>query len=162
MEASKANFPKRNRIVSGLADVILVVEAEYRSGTSITAKFAKEQGKTVCCLPSNVDSRCGLGTNRLIKEGAKLIVKPLELMKIISENKEDDEKNIQENNSDKIKLPKEYEEIYKIVQPKPIHINDICKTLNKDIAQISPILTMMELEEYIEQLPGNQFKVKED
>ena len=56
----------------------------------------------------------------------------------------------------------DYEEIYKIIQPKPIQINDICRTLKKDISQITPILTMMELEEYIEQLPGNQFKVKED
>ena len=95
MEASKSNFPKRNRIVSGLADAVLVVEAEYRSGTSITAKFAKGQGKIVCCLPSNVDSRCGLGTNRLIKEGASLIAKPAELIKIVLENKE--QNNIKNN-----------------------------------------------------------------
>lgn len=176
MEARKENFPKRNRIVSGLADIVLVVEAEYRSGTAITAKFAKEQGKTICCLPSNIDSCCGIGTNKLIQEGAKLILKPSELVEMIFENKTKNEiQNINENATKlknnkenkkilnkKTAIPKEYESIYKVIQPKPIHINDICKISNQDISQITPILTMLELEEYIEQLPGNQFKVKED
>lgn len=177
VEAKKENFPKRNRIVSGLADAVLVVEAQYRSGTAITAKFAKEQGKTICCLPSNIDSRCGAGTNRLIQEGSKLILKPSELLEIVLANKQKNTiQNInrnstkQKNNKENKKIldkknreiPKEYEPIYKAIQPKTIHINDICKILNQDISQITPILTMLELEEYIEQLPGNQFKVKED
>lgn len=71
VEASKETFPIRNRIVSGLSKVVLVVEAEARSGTSITAALAKKQGRIVCCLPSNIDSKCGIGTNRLIKSRCK-------------------------------------------------------------------------------------------
>lgn len=178
IEAKKENFPKRNRIVSGLSNAILVVEAEYRSGTAITAKFAKKQGKTVYCLPSNIDSRCGIGTNRLIQEGAKLIIKPSELIEAVLENElvnvknnvknvskqAKNNKNNKENKelSKKKKVLKEYELIYKTIEQGPIHINDICKILNQDISQVTPILTMLEIEEYIEQLPGNQFKIKEN
>ncbi len=87
MEAYKKHFPKRNRIVSGISDLVLVIEAEYRSGTSITAGYANEQKKIVCCLPSNIDSKCSIGTNRLIQQGARLIIKPNEIIEII-ENKE--------------------------------------------------------------------------
>lgn len=65
-------------------------------------------------------------------------------------------------NTLKKQVPKEYEQIYNLISNNPIHINDICKISNQTISQITPILTMLELEEFIEQLPGNQFKVKEN
>lgn len=64
------HFPARNRIVSGLADAVLVIEAAARSGTSITAGFALEQGKTVMAVPGNINSPMSAGTNNLIKTGA--------------------------------------------------------------------------------------------
>lgn len=180
VEADKKNFPKRNRIVSGISDAVLVVEAEYRSGTSITADYAKSQGKTVCCLPSNLDSRCSLGTSRLIQQGAKLITKPSEIIEILenknenqqkklnieninqtTNNSQDNEKTISKKTSTK-EVPQEYKEIYDQIAIKPAHINDICKASKKTIQEITPILTMLELEELIEQLPGNKFKIKED
>ena len=156
MEAKKSNFPKRNRIISGMSDVVLVVEAEYRSGTAITAKYAKEQGKTICCLPSNIDSRCGYGTNKLIQEGAKLIIKPQEIINII-----ENEKSNEIAEQEKLQMNKEQKQIYELISKTPIHINDICKKTGKNIQEISQILTMLELEELIVQLPGNEFKVKE-
>ena len=67
VEADSENFPRRNRIVSGLSDGVLVVEARYRSGTSITARFAKHQGKKIFCVPSNIDSTTGYGTGNTKK-----------------------------------------------------------------------------------------------
>lgn len=69
------NFPKRNRIISGLADALVVVEAKQKSGTLITVDFALEQGKDVYVVPGNINSPNSCGTNQLIKEGAKLITK---------------------------------------------------------------------------------------
>lgn len=193
MEAYKGNFPKRNRIVSGISDLVLVIEAEYRSGTSITTQYAKEQEKIVCCLPSNIDSKCSLGTNTLIQKGAKLIIKPREIIELL-ENKEiyplkkyniKQNEEIKENNKEKIKtkgitikeektknieirqnqikikekreVKKEYEEIYKLITSTPIHINDICKISKKSIQEVTTVLTMLELDEYIEQIQGNCF-----
>ena len=168
VDADKNNFPKRNRIVSGISDAVLVVEAEYRSGTSITAKYAKEQGKILCCLPSNIDNKCGIGTNRMIQEGAKLVIKPNEIVEFLKckeikkENMETNNNTRKQESSQIQNMPKEYEMVYNIIKEKQVHINDICKISKKDILQITPILTMLEIEGYLEQLVGNQFKIKEN
>ncbi len=69
----KENFPKRNRLVSGLSDGVIVVEAKRRSGTMITVDYALEQGKDVYVVPGNIDSLNSEGTNELIKQGAIMV-----------------------------------------------------------------------------------------
>lgn len=72
-EMKKSNFPKRNRIVSGLTLGTLVIEANYRSGTSITAHYAMKQEKPVFCIPNSLENSNSIGIINLIREGAEVV-----------------------------------------------------------------------------------------
>lgn len=74
------NFPPRNRIVSGLADAVVVVEAREKSGTLITVDMALEQGREVYAVPGRITDRLSDGCNRLIRQGASLLLNPEELI----------------------------------------------------------------------------------
>lgn len=138
-------FPKRNRIISGISLGVLVVEAEYRSGASITAQYALKQKKPLFCIPSNIDSSKGIGTNRLIKEGAKLVTSVSDIL---------EQMNIKEQNKE---IPLEYKEIYEVIKKGTHQINAICKKLNQNPSKIMSILTIMEIDGYVQSITGQEF-----
>jgi len=74
------HFPRRNRLISGLATVVVVLEAAAASGSLITARWAADQGRTVFALPGRVDHPMARGTHRLIREGATLVEDPEEVL----------------------------------------------------------------------------------
>lgn len=73
IKPSKYTFPERNRIISGLSSGVLVIEAKQRSGTLITVDFALEQGKNIYAVPGDITRKNTVGTNELIKQGAKIV-----------------------------------------------------------------------------------------
>lgn len=154
-KVNNKNFPKRNRIVSGLSEGVLVVEARHRSGTSITARFAKEQKKKIFCIPSNIESSTGYGTGKLIQEGAKLVLSPNDILKDFGINIL--EKDIISNEQEKFKIEEEYQIVYKLISRVPININEICKKSKLNIADVNVMLTMLELKGAIKQIGVNEF-----
>lgn len=166
----KNKFPIRNRIVSGLSDALLVVEASHRSGSSITAKYARKEGKDIYAIPNTIYAAEGIGTNRLIKEGAILVTKPEEILeryelkkdksisKEIITSKEDNKfVDIKNNQKRDDILSNEYLEVYKILSNEPIHINEISKKLSKAVSKIIPIITILEIDGYVYQPMTNYF-----
>ena len=144
---NKAYFPKRNRIISGLAMGVLIIEGRYRSGSMITARYAIKQNKQVFCIPNRINEKTGYIPNLLIQNGAYLVMKPQDILEFygLLEEKEPQ------------KVDSKYQDIYKTIGDFPISINEICKITNKPLEEVTEALCMLELEELIQNLPGNQY-----
>lgn len=180
-KSSYDKYVKRNRIVAGLSLGTLVVEGAYRSGTSITAGIAQNNGRKVFCIPSSLDNPKGFTPNWLIQKGASLVISVEDIL-IQIENKKWEKLNMREHNikenktkiqtqvNEEIKeenikrkeIPQDYQELYGIIEKEEnIHLNDIVKKSNQEISQINYQLTMLEIEGIIAQLPGKRFKIIE-
>lgn len=154
VEAISKRFLERNRIVSGLSIATVVVEAAYRSGTSVTAKMAQRQGRDVFCIPGSLDNPKSIGTNDLIKEFAKIAISPED---IINNYNFLHKKEVTQNILNVEEVPKEYREIYSLITEVPININEITKKCHLELKEVSSRLTMLELDEKIVKLPGNMY-----
>lgn len=154
VEAISKRFLERNRIVSGLSIATVVVEAAYRSGTSVTAKMAQRQGRDVFCIPGSLDNPKSIGTNNLIKEFAKIAISPED---IINNYNFLHKKEVTQNILNVEEVPKEYREIYSLITEVPININEITKKCHLELKEVSSRLTMLELDEKIVKLPGNMY-----
>lgn len=156
-KAKSKNFLERNRIVSGLALGILVIEAAYRSGTSVTAKLAKEQGKKVFALPHELNDLHGVGTNRLIRKGAKIVTSTEDIIKefpFLSYKLPQKEKELESQVCRKICKNQEYNKVYQLITENPISLNEIYQKSNRNITEINHILFMLELDGYIKKVLG--------
>lgn len=153
------NFPKRNRLICALSEGIFVVEADYRSGSKLTGNLGLKYGKKVFCMPRNIGELRGWGTNLLIQEGAKLVLSPGDILEEygIKYDKKEELEQIYEKKK-KIKIKPEYKDLYNLITEKPIEINELAKRSKLDISELNQKITMMEIEGYIESLPGNEYK----
>ena len=153
------NFPKRNRLICALSEGIFVVEADYRSGSKLTGNLGLKYGKKVFCVPRNIGELRGWGTNLLILEGAKLVLSPGDILEEygIKYDKKEELEQIYEKKKE-IKIKPEYKALYNLIFLSPIEINELAKKSKLDISELNQKITMMEIEGYIESLPGNEYK----
>ncbi len=161
-QPNRPHFPARNRIISGLSDATIVVEAGKRSGALITADFALEQGRDVFAVPGNIDSFASEGTNHLIQQGAKLItciddiLEELPFMnhKASETLYKDKEKT---DNFKYLNLSLDEKAIIDNLSNTPVHINQLCIILNFKVQKVNVLLTTLEMKGLIERIPGNYF-----
>lgn len=151
MKPLKENFPKRNRIVTALSEGILVIEAGYRSGSSITAKNAIEQGKLVFALPGILDSTVGVGVNNLIKKGAILTTNIEDILSRYPQFLNRLRKEVKKIYSKNIKVKEKYKDIYKILENREETIESILDETKLELREVLKILTEMEIEGIISQ-----------
>ena len=152
-----SNFPERNRIISGISMGVLVVEAAYRSGTSITANYAKNQGRKLYAIPSNIGNNKGVGTARLIFNGAKIVINPKQIIEDLDmEYKQYKKQKVEENC---IKIPEKFKKIYTSLKDAEMSSDEISVKLDIPIYDVNAQLILMELEGYVSKNENGEYKI---
>jgi len=154
------NFPRRNRVISGLSLGTLVIEASDKSGSLITASLAAEQGREVFAVPGEIFSKMSKGTHNLIKQGAALVETVEDIIEALSLDipKAPEAKAAPEiEKPPEVKLGDEEQAIWNVLAHTPTHIDDITRLSNLMPSKVSSILVMLELKGIVQQLPGKMF-----
>ncbi|MFC1994938.1 DNA-processing protein DprA [Chloroflexota bacterium] len=152
------NFPRRNRIMSGLSLGVLVIEADESSGAMITAHLAVEQNREVFAIPGSILSPASRGTNHLIQEGAKLVrnyTDILEELNLTTVARQIELAEIIPSSDTESQLLKQ-------LGAEPTHIGEVCRSSGLPVATVSSTLTMMELKGLVKQVgPMNYVLARE-
>jgi DNA processing protein len=150
-----ANFPPRNRIISGLSLGTVVVEASEESGALITATFAAEQGREVFAVPGGIYAPQSKGANRLIVQGAHPLVKFEQILEELNLGKSTQQREA------RTLLPADDVEarLLSVLADEPQHVDEICSESGLPIDQVSATLTIMELKGMVRQTGGMNFSI---
>ncbi len=149
--ALKEHFPQRNRIISGLSRVVLVVEAREKSGALITARFALEQNRDVFAIPGSVFSPTSLGPHRLIQEGAKLVTSTGDILEELGIE------YTKEKGGGLNGLPED-ERLLLAFLVEPVGVDYLKEKTHLDTAQIIASLSMLELKGIVKNFGGNTYQ----
>lgn len=149
-EPLAGNFPQRNRLISGLANGVVVVEAADRSGAMITAAYALDQGREVFAVPGSVEVRSSRGTNLLIKRGAKLV-------QAVEDILEELPPSIARTPGPPPSLTKAEQAIWDVLAEGPLHVDALARQLGMQSSALLATLLGMELRGLIRQDPGKIF-----
>ena len=154
-----ANFPPRNRIISGLSIATVVVEAGETSGALITAQFAVDQGREVFAVPGNILAPQSKGTNRLIAQGAHPLLSARDLVDTLNLARIPEQRTIRRI----LPVDETESKLMSVLTYEPLHMDDIRARTGLPIERVSATLVMMELKGSVRQVGGNSYvAVRED
>lgn len=148
MPPLRHHFPERNRIISGLSDAVLVVEAKQKSGALITVNYGLEQGKEIMAVPGNINSLFSKGTNKLIQDGAKMVLSYNDVIEYFKGYTLEEKECI-------YALSFEEESVIRQLKSGPISIDKLAENLKFDIKLLNGVLTLLEIKGIILRLPGS-------
>jgi len=148
-----ANFPPRNRIISGLSMAVVVIEAGEESGALITATFAVEQGRDVLAVPGNIQAPQSKGTNRLIQQGAIPLLRPEDILSTLNLTQTEQKRSARKS----IPADATEAEVLKTLGQEPIHVDEIRERSGLPIEKVSATLTMLELKGMVRQIGHMQY-----
>lgn len=147
------NFPRRNRIISGLALGTLVVEANETSGALITADFALEQGRDVFAVPGSILGPASAGPNRLIREGATPVTSAQDILEELNLT------SVAQHEAAREALPENATEatLLQLLSSEPVHVDELGRAATLPVAQVASALTIMELKGLVRQVGGMNY-----
>jgi len=146
------NFPRRNRLISGLSRGVLVVEAAIKSGSLITARYALEQGREVFAVPGSVHSPVSKGCHALIKQGAKLVEASADILEELG-------RKVSSNASAATSTTEQkYPYLLRAIGFDPVDLDTICARSGLTAENASAMLLELELDGMVERLSGGKFQ----
>jgi DNA processing protein len=160
------NFPRRNRIISGLSHGIIIVESRTDGGAMITARCALDQSREVFAIPANINPKSTQGTNDLIKNSQAKLIENIDDILVEIQHKITNlplkyAENGKAHTSENFQLIGNEKLIFDVIlnKPEPIHIDSISEASGLNISDSLVTLLNLEFKGCVEQLPGKRFKV---
>lgn len=152
------NFPVRNRIISGLSEAVVVIEAAERSGTLITVDMALEQGREVLAVPGNITSKLSTGVNNLIKQGASALVTGYrDVLDAIGLTETVEKENKKIAPVEEFNLAPDEKLVYDCIGFEPVSVEAIADSTKLDVSKAIYLTTMLEIKGIIKKLPGQRY-----
>ncbi|HEY1375576.1 MAG TPA: DNA-processing protein DprA [Gemmataceae bacterium] len=161
-EPLPAMFPPRNRIISGLSQAVVVVEASERSGTLITARHAAEQGREVFAVPGPVDSPASAGCHLLIRQGATLVRSVDDILEALATGLSPGAPAAKSERPAAQAPPPDLDgparRVWDFLADGPRHVDAMAQTLALGVPELTRTLMVLEMRKAIRRLPGNQYE----
>lgn len=151
---SRENFPRRNRMISGLSLGVLVIEATADSGSLITAEYALEQNKEVFAVPGNITSLNSEGTNRLIRQGARMVVRSDDIIEELAPQLKG---FLRETVKARADMSEEESRVCSVLSREPRHIDSISRESGIAVNALLNLLLSLELKGVVRQSQGKRF-----
>lgn len=158
----KGNFPRRNRIISGLSVGVLVVEAAYRSGSLITARYAGEQGREIFALPGSIHNPLARGCHRLIRDGARLVESGSDILEELGQLTrsalDDNGSSKPAETSSDPNLSDDQHKLLHSVGYEPSSIDQLCSRTGLTADAVSSMLLILELQGHVLMTDGGRYQ----
>ena len=154
-QPDRGNFPRRNRIISGLSHATVIAEAGNRSGAILTALNAVDQNRDVFAVPGQINDSQSVGANRLIRNGATPVSSGAEIIRDINPRLFHPLQPVKKSIS--IELTDQEQLILEVLRQDPVHIDALDQSVDMDITSLLEFLLKLELKNAVQQIGGKQF-----
>ena len=155
--AKADHFPRRNRIISGLCQGLLVVEAAQQSGSLITARMALDQNREVFAIPGSIHNPLARGCNALIRQGAKLVETVEDVLEELGQYNQAPTREVTKIQQTALDL--EHENLLKLIAYSPTTVDSLVQESGLSVEMVSSILLVLELQSYIASAGGSYFRI---
>jgi len=153
----KQNFPLRNRLISGISEALVVVEAGEASGALVTVAYALAQGREVFVVPGDTTLASTIGSNRLLKEGARPITGAEDILDELVPRFGDRLQPVSQGQVMAETLSGEEQTVLSCLSCVPTHVDQVCDELGRKAPTVLSLLLSLELKGFVKQAPGNRF-----